>query len=258
MSEDAESASSSAYNADVQMAHADENCGDVVKVPSPLRPEVGWQLGDEGSDDDLYVRDDEPSQRSEKIHTHDDDRDELVDHGTLLDGPNAEFAEPTNDQHPPVEGHICPPSSSPPSSSPPIFFSSSQVSRPSSQSSTFVDSMEKMDEDVVEVTVNKDITGEVNAEVVVDEDAKEDVVSEDVEEVNMEMGETLDESVGKKIGEDVASQEKEKVATTVKDDVAIDDGQGTAEGMDWSAPAMMTEAAPVSVSPRRVQTFCSS
>ena len=45
MSDDAESASSPAYNADVQMAHADEVCGDVVKDPSPMPPEVGWQLG---------------------------------------------------------------------------------------------------------------------------------------------------------------------------------------------------------------------
>ncbi|KAL1761414.1 hypothetical protein FB107DRAFT_201065 [Schizophyllum commune] len=246
MSDDAESASSPAYNADVQMAHADEVCGDVVKDPSPMPPEVGWQLGDEGSDDDLYVRDDEPCQRPGKLPKNGDTRDELDNHGTLLDDPNAEFDEPTDDQHPAVENHICPPSSSPPSSSPPIFFSSSQGSRPSSQSSTFVNSMEKMDEDVVEVTVNEDITGEVNAEVVVDEDAKEEVFSEDVEEVNMEMGETLDESVGKKIGEDVASQEKENFATTVKDDVAIDDGEGTAEGMKVSAPATMTEATPAS------------
>ncbi|KAI5825056.1 hypothetical protein K523DRAFT_420315 [Schizophyllum commune Tattone D] len=244
MSEDAESASSPAYNADVQMAHADEVCGDVVRDRSSLQPEVGWQLDDEGSDDDLYVRDDEPCQRPGKSPKNGDVRDELDNHGTLLDGPNAEFDEPTDDQRPPVEGPICPPSSSPPSSSPPIFSSSSQVSRPSSQSSTFVDPVEKMDEDVVEVTVNKDITGEVNAEVAVDEDAKEEVVSEDVEEVNV--GETVGESVGKKTGEDVALEEKEKVATTVKDDIAIDDCEDIAEGMNVSTPAMMTEAAPAS------------
>ncbi|KAL1667558.1 hypothetical protein GGF50DRAFT_112104 [Schizophyllum commune] len=244
MGDDAESASSPAYNADVQMVHADEVCGDVVQDPSPLQPEVGWQLGDEGSDDDLYVRDDEPSQRSEKSHAHDDDRNELVDDDAHLDRPSAQLNEPAADHLPlAVEAHICPPSSSPPSSSPPNFFSSSQDSRPSSQSSAMIDPVEKMDEDVVEVTVNKDITGEANAEVVVGEDAREEVVSEDVDGFNMEMGETLDESVGKKIGEDVASQEKKKAATTVKDDVAIDDGKGTTEGMNVSAPTMLTEAA---------------
>ena len=151
MADNAESASSPAYNADVQMAHADEFCGDVVEEPSPLRPEIGWQLGDEGSDDDLYARDDEPSQRSEKFHAHDDDRDELVDHDTQFDCPSAQLDEPAADHLPlAVEAHIYPPSSSPPSSSPPNFFASSQVSRPSSQSSAMIDPVEKMDEDVAE------------------------------------------------------------------------------------------------------------
>ncbi|KAI4518898.1 hypothetical protein K525DRAFT_272220 [Schizophyllum commune Loenen D] len=163
MGDDAESASSPAYNADIQMAHADEVCGDVVKDPSPLRPEVGWQLGDEGSDDDLYVRDDEPSQRSEKFHTHDDDRDELVDHDAQFECPSAQLDEPAAGHLPlAVEAHIYPPSSSPPSSSPPNFFASSQVSRPSSQSSAMIDPVEKMDEDVAEKAI-VDIRSEESA-----------------------------------------------------------------------------------------------
>ncbi|KAL1706701.1 hypothetical protein EV121DRAFT_289280 [Schizophyllum commune] len=163
MGDDAESASSPAYNADVQMAHADEVCGDVVKDPSPLRPEVGWQLGDEGSDDDLCVRDDEPSQRSEEFHAHDDDRDELVDHDAQFDRPSTQLDEPAADHVPlAIEAHICPPSSSPPSSSPPNFFSSSQVSRPSSQSSAMIDPVEKMDEDVAEKVI-VDIRSEESA-----------------------------------------------------------------------------------------------
>uniref|UniRef100_D8PKD3 Uncharacterized protein n=1 Tax=Schizophyllum commune (strain H4-8 / FGSC 9210) TaxID=578458 RepID=D8PKD3_SCHCM len=235
MSDDAGTAYFPAYSEDVRMAHAGEDGSD---IPTPPQPEIGWQLGDEGSDDDLYVRDDEPPEtRARRLDDHSANLD-------ILDDPTANQA---------PEAYICPPSSSPPSSSPPVFFSSSQASRTSSQSSAFVDPVEKMDEDVAEAIIvdgNSEIIADGDSEIIADGDVEAEVVEGDAaevvidenaaKEVDVEVADKLAGGIAKNSDEAAAAEAKEEVTVKMQEDVAQGINQANAEMTRKDAPFSAT------------------